>query len=421
MLISFDVVNLFPSVPVKETLAIVKRKLEEDESLSERTSIPVSGIMELLSLCLTWSYFRFGDEYFLQTDGLAMGSSLSPILANIFMTELEETVLARSVCKPSVWKRYVDDCFAIIPHTEACKVDDLLTDLNSYHDNIKFTLEYENEGSLPFLDVLIVKADNYLRTSVYRKPTHTNQYLAFSSNHPIHVKKGIVKCLKSRAIDLSSHKEELVAEIDRLFDIFRDNGYPAKVLGDLLYSDVGSRAVDRSSVRPLTTVTLEYIPNFSEMIRRVLAQFNIRTVFKSSTTLRSLLCSTKPRDLYQDSKNVIYMLPCQCDEVYIGETSRPLAIRIKEHEANVKSKKVFTSLVADHALCNGHRFQWSKAVKVYKEVNSRKRKFIEAAFIECCDKVISQSSFYFASTWQSTLSPIVTSMCHRAMDAACHT
>ena len=118
-------------------------------------------------------------------------------------------------------------------------------------------------------------------------------------------------------------------------------------------------------------------------------------------------------DKVQNSKDSVYMLRCECNDMYIGETGRPVDIRIDEHRSNVKRKKAFTSLVAEHALNNGHRFQWDSTVTLYKESNSRKRKFIEAGFIACCDNVISQSSTHFDDSWRSLLTPVFKDIfCH---------
>ena len=82
-MISLDVVNLFNNVPTNETLATVRKRLEEDDTLTERTNIPTNDIMQLLTLCITTTAFQLGEEYYQQTEGMTMGSPLSPVIANI--------------------------------------------------------------------------------------------------------------------------------------------------------------------------------------------------------------------------------------------------------------------------------------------------------------------------------------------------
>ena len=78
--------------------------------------------------------------------------------------------------------------------------DNLLSHLNQQHPSIRFTMETKNNNKIAFLDTLVTREpDGKLLTSVYRKPTHTDQYLACDSHHPQSVKRGTVKCLHDRA------------------------------------------------------------------------------------------------------------------------------------------------------------------------------------------------------------------------------
>ena len=109
-----------------------------------------------------------------------MGSPVSPLLANCYMAQFEQEALESSTHKPKVWYRYVDDTFVIWPHGME-KLQMFLEHLNSRHNNIKFTMELEDNGSLPFLDVLLTRTGGKLSHTVYRKPTNTNRYLNASS------------------------------------------------------------------------------------------------------------------------------------------------------------------------------------------------------------------------------------------------
>ncbi len=91
-MVSFDVVSLFTNVPVDETCSIIKEKLLEDTNLHKRTQLHVSveEIVELLKLCLSTTCFQWRDDFYEQTSGAAMGSPLSPVLANIFVEHFEQ-------------------------------------------------------------------------------------------------------------------------------------------------------------------------------------------------------------------------------------------------------------------------------------------------------------------------------------------
>ena len=99
-------------------------------------------------------------------------------------------------CKPNIWKHYVDDTFTILDRD---RIDSFLQHLNSQQPTIHFTMETKKDSKIAFLNTSLSREpDGHLTTSVYRKPTHTDPYLAYDSHHPQSVKRGIVKCLYDR-------------------------------------------------------------------------------------------------------------------------------------------------------------------------------------------------------------------------------
>ena len=161
------------------------------------TAMSIPQITSLLEFCLTQTYFLFQGKYNQQTQGAAMGSPISPIIANIFMEEFEVKALQSFPNPPSMWLRFVDDTFVI---NKAEHSQDLLQHINNQDPHIQFTVEPSQQGSLPFLDTLVtIQPDNTLSTSVYRKPTHTDQYLHWDSNHHITAKHSVYNTLAHRA------------------------------------------------------------------------------------------------------------------------------------------------------------------------------------------------------------------------------
>ena len=92
------------------------------------------------------------------------------------MESFEEQAITTSSYEPRIWKRHVDDTFTILDREN---VDDFLQHLNNQQPSIQFTKEAEKDNKLAFLDTEVLREpDGRLTTSVYRKPTHTDQYLA---------------------------------------------------------------------------------------------------------------------------------------------------------------------------------------------------------------------------------------------------
>jgi len=140
---SFDVVSLFTKVPVADSLSLFCQHFED-------------SIMALFRHVLTSTYFCYDGQVYEQTDGVAMGSPLSPVIAKFFMEDFENKALEQATHKPTCWYTYVDDTFAIWPHGRG-RLTEFLDHLNGLHRNIKFTMEIEEESHLPFLDVDIYK------------------------------------------------------------------------------------------------------------------------------------------------------------------------------------------------------------------------------------------------------------------------
>src|SRR5436190_1533465 len=253
---------------------------------------------------------------------------------------------------------------------------------NSQVNTIQFTLEVENDNKLPFLDVLVTKSDKVWHTSVYKKPMATGQYLHYNSYHPDHVKLGLAIGLIKRARKICSDEKTFKEELGRIETNLKDSGYPQYVLKKAMDKAINVRTDIQVEAEPaVDTVCIPYIRNLSEKIRRINKKHNIRTVFKSTRTIRSQLTKVKPNNLDQQNKNVVYKVPCSCDRNYIGQTSRPVKTRIEEHMKKVKNKESYGSKISEHVLETGHNIKWTDSCVLYKEQNWKKRNFAESLFM----------------------------------------
>ena len=144
---SYDVSALFTSVPVDPAINIIKDLLAKDHTLKERTVLAVNDIILLLEFCLKNTYFSFQGQFYEQVEGAAMGSPVSPIVANFYIEYLEQKALSTAPHFPKFWHRFVDDTFVI--HKEVNKKG-FLQHINIVDPAIKFTVE-DNKEDDPLL------------------------------------------------------------------------------------------------------------------------------------------------------------------------------------------------------------------------------------------------------------------------------
>ena len=117
-----------------------------------------------------------------------MGSPVSVTVANLVMEDVEQRALTTYASPPPFWKCY--EIFMVLHTGQIQKFHD---HLNSIEPTIKLTTELEQEGSLPFLNTIVIRhSDGSLTTTVFRKKTHSDRYLDFDSHHPLAHKVAVV-------------------------------------------------------------------------------------------------------------------------------------------------------------------------------------------------------------------------------------
>ena len=227
-MISLDVVSLFTNIPHE----LLSKGIEKRYHLiMQQYDIPLNELLNTVKFLMDNTFFhntffQYDGKFYQQTHGSPMGSPISPIFADIVMTDLEEECLNNLDFKPLIYKRYVDDTILCIPCNE---LDPVLEVFNNYHPRLQFIHEVELQGKINFLEVSLIRNDNHLITDWFRKSTFSGRFLHFSSNHPIEQKRAMVYTLVDKAIllaDVGFHQKNL--NIVKNFLI--DNGYPEKFI-----------------------------------------------------------------------------------------------------------------------------------------------------------------------------------------------
>ena len=370
-LISLDIKSLYTNIPVKTCL----KKIEDHLTMKNVvTPIPIKDFMKLIDLCTSITHLQYKDQYYIQNFGLPMGSPLSGAIACLYLEFLETGPLKDALPKNSTYLRYIDDTLLICP--TRTNIEKLVQNLNKIDDNIQFTHEEENNNSLPFLDIMIHRTNDGLQYSVYRKPTFKNDLIHYYSHHDVNIKSGTLIGLHLRALRICS-PDYLEDEFNYIDTCFTQLKYPKSFIKRARQKALKISRRTTKEPQEKRRLTLPH-NNMTHQIKKILSN-DFQIVTKSTNTIKAILQrSTKSTEKIGG----VYKIPCTaCPQEYIGETSRKLEKRIKEHKYSLKTDDPL-SAVAQHRTQHNHRIDLQKASFIYKEDDSTRRKLIESATIQ---------------------------------------
>ena len=386
ILFSVDVVNLYGSIPLDEAMDAVREALESHLDDVDMCGLSVDQVCNLLEQCLTNNVFRFGDEYFLQKQGVAMGNPVAPVVAILFMHRFESRALQNATIKPAFLVRYIDD-FAGVWEGGKESLLEFVRYLNGIDRRIQFTCEMTEEGagSVPMLDTLITIWKESGRcsysTELYIKPNSAGIFLHYKSAHPKQTKLNLARSQFLRAIRLSSDERSKERSLDKVSGLLRRNGYPiglvSRIRKEVLRGRGRRRGRGRKRPDQMGTedrsqdifLTLPYVNEtvlckVKKAVKK--SKFQVRLGWYAPISLKKMLVSS---DLTKapcpagsrscatceairggrcTDKNVVYDVECKiCGDRYIGESKRPVRLRFNEHVRSMLNGTEYTAL-GDH-------------------------------------------------------------------------
>lgn len=393
-MVSFDVSNLFTNVPLDFTIKLILDKIYKKKII--KTKLKRHELKLLLELCTKEMHFTFDGKVYKQVDGVCMGSPLGPVIANVFMVELEETIAPNLQSIMPMWKRYVDDTFTFVKND--C-ITEVIQKINSFHPNIKFTHEIEKDNKIAFLDVLLTKRiEGNMDTSVYRKPTNNSIYIHWNAYGPRQWKIGTLSGIIRRAYEVCSTEESRRSELNFISDVFtRINGYPHYIVSSMLTkfekehksgnAPLNDDATNDGEIKQTLTLQIPFrgskgdnlIRSLKNVLKRNLPDTECRIVHTGSKL--SQYFSLKDGVDGKHQSNFIYKFDCRnkkCDDDYVGETGRRKEVREGEHAGKDKKSHVFKhTKTTKHPCANEKNF----VILAKNYENRRKRKLAEAMFI----------------------------------------
>ena len=247
-----------------------------------------------------------------------------------------------------------------------------LDHINSIDQHIQFTCEEQREdGSIPFLGVLIIpNEDGSLNGTVFIKPTHTDLYLQWDSHHTLPSKYSVIGTLLHRAKNICSNPQLLKQEEDHLYKALYTYKYPTWALNRIKMKIRNPTNKKNNNSNPKKLWDWHQPENHTSLFLTI--EGSVKVSGKHAVTMG---CRCISREV-QPSKTswwlprtnrsgVIYRFKCdrmECDDEYIGESSRTFGERFKEH---LKAP----SPIFDHYNTTGHQV----SIENFRIVGERSR------------------------------------------------
>ena len=234
-----DIESLYPNIPTTEGLVLLKEAIR----FFVGDNNPLTDLcVALMQWVLQNNYFLFGDSWYHQLNGTAMGTPAAVVYACLVLSTLERRVANTITIKPLFYKRFVDDLFGIFPcRTSAQAFMDVF---NNQVPTIKCKVYTITADSGVFLDVEVFKGERFvasgsLDTKVYQKIQNRYLYLPPNSFHRTHVFRSyIVSELNRYRLGCTSDSDFESIRV-QFFNRLVDRGYNPDLLRQLwgLYTD----------------------------------------------------------------------------------------------------------------------------------------------------------------------------------------
>ena len=199
-------------------------------------SIPIDALISALHLIMDHNVFQFGDTFWRQLSGTAMGAPPAPPYATASFGTHEEILLSEFPENLFYYRRYIDDVFGIWidhpdPSINASRWNRFVLRLNDW-PGLEWIVE-DPSSSVQFLDLLISILGQSIICSMFQKPMNLHLYIPPRSAHPPGVLQGLISGWFYRCLSLCTHRSDALDNIRSLWHYLVSRGYQAPTLKPL--------------------------------------------------------------------------------------------------------------------------------------------------------------------------------------------
>ena len=220
--ISIDFESLYTSIPLQD----LYEKIKNCEILG-----PIklrNSIIAILKFIFGNNFFIYCDDLYQQTDGIAMGTNVAPIIANLYLAiKFDENIT--QLHNLEIYRRYIDDGFIMYNGDVNSFESEILPLLQKFAYPIKITYECSTK-EINYLDLTIFNHNDTIATKIFQKPLNKYAYIPFSSSHPRNTITGFIKGEILRYKRLSTLQEDFDNITNLFYHRLLARGYPKKFL-----------------------------------------------------------------------------------------------------------------------------------------------------------------------------------------------
>ena len=421
--LSFDAKSLYTNVCIKTVVNYIIKEIYLDPNkyfketiINEKTKrenklkIPKTILKNFFIDILTkFSSFSTLTGYFKQINGISMGSKLSPGLANIYCSIMENEII-KNFEKSNIiffYKRYVDDVFIVCLKN---KKNIILQKMNEFATDLKFTEETMLDNELVFLDMCIyINTKNEINIKQHRKPDSNVLSNFKKSIMPKSQKIGLLMGEIYRANNTTSTETDLNNAITKVTEILINNEYPEYLINSKIeqiksrnflpnQNKIEKETEIRENPERCFNLSLSYThhrcqkvaTNILQIIKNITPLFRLNICWKNIRLSNFFSPKLKLHVPIYEKNGTVYNFNCPCSKnpLYIGESKRQLSKRIYEHN-RIKDSPIYLHIQE----CNEYQ---SKLITKYgvSPTPSERRQFI----MECFSPICTNASNYYKRT-----------------------